>query len=76
MVKVGDIVKVNVLKYKNFRGTVTEIKNNVATIEVPTYYGEKETVILYRDVRFLRKSPETLKELEDQKKEGKLDGSN
>lgn len=76
MVKVGDIVKVNVLKYKNFRGTVTEIKNNVATIEVPTYYGKKETVILYRDVRFLRKSPETLKELEDQKKEEKLNGSN
>lgn len=76
MVKVGDIVKVNVLKYKNFRGTVTEIKNNVATIEVPTYYGEKEPVVLYRDVRFLRKSPETLKELEDQKKEDKLNGSN
>lgn len=76
MVKVGDIVKVNVLKYKNFRGTITEIKNNVATIEVPTYYGKKETVILYRDVRFLRKSPETLKELEDQKKEGNFNGSN
>lgn len=76
MVKVGDIVKVNVLKYKNFRGAVTEIKNNVATIEVPTYYGAKEPVVLYRDVRFLRKSPETLKELEDQKKEEKLNGSN
>ena len=76
MVKVGDIVKVNVLKYKNFRGTITEIKNNVATIEVSTYYGKKETVILYRDVRFLRKSPETLKELEDQKKEGNFNGSN
>ena len=76
MVKVGDIVKVNVLKYKNFRGTVIEIKNNVATIEVPTYYGAKEPVVLYRDVNFLRKSPETLKELEDQKKEDKLNGSN
>ena len=76
MVKVGDIVKVNVLKYKNFRGTVTEIKNNVATIEVPTYYGAKEPVVLYRDINFLRKSPETLKELEDQKKEDRLNGSN
>lgn len=76
MVKVGDIVKVNVLKYKNFRGTVTEITNNVATIKVPTYYGAKEPVVLHRDVRFLRKSPETLKELEDQKKEEKLNGSN
>lgn len=76
MVKVGDIVKVNVLKYKNFRGTIIEIKNNIATIEVPTYYGAKEPVVLYRDVNFLRKSPETLKELEDQKKEDKLNGSN
>lgn len=76
MVKVGDIVKVNVLKYKNFRGAVTEIKNSVATIEVPTYYGAKEPIVLYRDVRFLRKSPETLKELEDQKKEDKLNESN
>ena len=75
MVKVGDIVKVNVLKYKSFRGTVTEIKNNVATIEVPTYYGTKEPIVLYRDVNFLRRSPETLKELEDQKKEDKLNGS-
>lgn len=76
MVKVGDIVKVNVLKYKNFRGTIIEIKNNIATIEVPTYYGAKEPVVLYRDINFLRKSPETLKELEDQKKEDKLNGSN
>ena len=76
MVKVGDIVKVNVLKYKNFRGVVTEIKNNVATIKVPMHYGTKEPVILYKDVNSLRKSPETLKELEDQKKEDKLNGSN
>ena len=76
MVKVGDIVKVNILAYKNFRGTVTEIKDNIATIEVPTNYGTKEPVVLYKDVNFLRRSPETLKELEDQKKEDKLNGSN
>lgn len=76
MVKVGDIVKVNVSKYKNFRGTIIEIKDNVATIEVPTYYGAKEPIVLYKDINFLRRSPETLKELEDQKKEGKLNGSN
>ena len=76
MVKVGDIVKVNILKYKNFRGTVTEIKNNVATIEVPTHYGAKEPIILYKDVNSLRRSPETLEELEKQKKEAKRNGSN
>lgn len=69
MVKIGDKVKVEVLKYKGFRGTVTEIDDNgMATIEVPTYYGAKEPVVLYRDARFLNKAPETLKELEDLKK--------
>ena len=69
MVKIGDKVKVEVLKYKGFRGTVTEIDDKgMATIEVPTYYGTKEPVILYRDVRYLNKAPETLKELEDLKK--------
>lgn len=71
MVKVGDIVKVNVLKYQGFRGTIVSIDNGMATIEVPTYYGDKEPVIVYQDVRYLNKSPETLKEFEDLKKVGK-----
>lgn len=76
MVEVGDIVKVNILKYKNFRGVVTEIKNNIATIKVPMHYGTKEPIILYEDVNSLRRSPETLEELEKQKKEAKRNGSN
>lgn len=67
MVKVGDIVKVNVLKYQGFRGTIVSIDDGMATIEVPTYYGDKEPVIVYQDVRYLNKSPETLKELENLK---------
>ena len=67
MVKVGDIVKVNVLKYQGFRGTIVSIDNGIATIEVPTYYGDKEPVIVYQDVEYLNKSPETLKELENLK---------
>lgn len=51
---VGDIVKVNVLKYKNFRGQVIDVKDNIATIEVPTYYGNQEPVIIYRDIKFLK----------------------
>lgn len=68
--KIGDKVRIDVFKYKNFRGTIIDInENGLAIIEVPTYYGTKEPVVLYRDVNFLRRSPETLKELEDQKKE-------
>lgn len=67
MVKVGDIVRVNVLKYQGFRGTIVSIDNGIATIEVPTYYGDKEPVIVYQDVEYLNKSPETLKELENLK---------
>jgi hypothetical protein len=67
MVKVGDIVKVNVLKYQGFRGTIVSIDDGMATIEVPTYYGDKDPVIIYQDVRYLDKAPETLKELENLK---------
>ena len=67
MVQVGDVVKVNVLKYQGFRGTIVSIDNGIATVEVPTYYGDKEPVIIYQDIRYLNKSPETLKELENLK---------
>lgn len=67
MIKVGDVVKVDITKYQGFRGTVIAIDNGIATIEVPTYYGDKEPVIVYQDVRYLNKSPETLKELENLK---------
>lgn len=40
MVKVGDKVWVKVLDKYNFRGFVIEIKDNIATINVPAYYGK------------------------------------
>lgn len=66
MVKVGDKVYVEVLNKYNFRGTIIEIENNVATINVPVYYG-KDPIIIYKDIEFLDKVPETLKELENLK---------
>ena len=46
MVKVGDKVYVKVLNKYNFRGTIIEIENNVATINVPVYYG-KDPIVVY-----------------------------
>ena len=74
MVKVGDKVYVKVLNKYNFRGTIIEIENNVATINVPTHYGN-ENIVIHKDVNFLMRVPETLKELEKQK-EAMRNGSN
>lgn len=74
MVKVGDKVWVKVLDKYNFRGFVTEIKDNIATINIPTYYGNKN-IVFEKDVKSLIRVPETLKELENQK-EAKRNGSN
>ncbi len=68
MVKVGDKVWVKVLNKYNFRGTIIEIEDNVATINVPVYYGDKNHITIHKDVGFLCRVPETLKELEDLKK--------
>ena len=74
MLKVGDKVWIKILNKYKFRGTIIEIENNVATINVPVYYG-KDPIVVYRDIEFLDKVPETLKELEKQK-EAKRNGSN
>lgn len=74
MVKVGDKVWVKVLDKYNFRGFVTEIKDNIATINIPVYYGNKN-IVFEKDVKSLIRVPETLKELENQK-EAKRNGSN
>ena len=74
MVKVGDKVWVKVLDKYNFRGFVTEIKDNIATINIPTYYGNKN-IVFEKDIKSLIRVPETLKELENQK-EAKRNGSN
>lgn len=66
MIKVGDEVYVKILNKYNFRGAVIEIENNVATINVPVYYG-KDSIVVYKDIAFLDKVPETLKELENLK---------
>ena len=60
MVKVGDIVKVNVLKYQGFRGTIVSIDNGIATVEVPTYYGNRKPIIVYQDIRYLKKVNDVL----------------
>lgn len=74
MVKVGDKVWVKVLDKYNFRGFVTEIKDNIATINIPAYYGNKN-IVFEKDIKSLIRVPETLKELENQK-EAKRNGSN
>ena len=60
MVQVGDVVKVNVLKYQGFRGTIVSIDNGIATVEVPTYYGNRKLIIVYQDIRYLKKVNDVL----------------
>ncbi len=60
MVQVGDVVKVNVLKYQGFRGTIISIDNGMATVEVPTYYGNKEPIIVHQDIKYLKKVDDVL----------------
>lgn len=76
MVKVGDKVWVKILNKYKFRGTIMEIENNVATINVPVHYSDQEYVTIYKDIEFLTCVPETLKELEKQKEEAKRNGCN
>lgn len=64
MVKVGDTVRANILKYQGFRGKVVGIESGMAKIEIPTYYGNKEPAIIYQDIRYTYPIPETLQELE------------
>lgn len=54
--KVGDIVKVNVMKYKNFRGTITEIVNGIAKVVVQCYYNDQQNIVVYQDIRFLKRA--------------------
>jgi transcription antitermination factor NusG len=54
--KVGDIVKVNVMKYKNFRGTITEIVNGIAKVVVKCYYNDQQNIVVYQDIRFLKRA--------------------
>ncbi len=66
--KVGDIVFVNILKYQKFRGTIINIENDIATIEVPTHYSNNEVVILYKNINELYRVPKTLEDIEKLKK--------
>ena len=67
MIKVGDKVYIKVLSKYNFRGTVMEIVDNEAVINVPTYYGNKP-IVVYKNINDLIKVPETIKEVEKLKK--------
>ncbi len=75
MVKIGDKVWIKVLDKYNFRGTIIEIKDTIATVHVPVHYGNQEYIVFEKDIKFLIRVPETLKELEKQK-EVKRNGSN
>ena len=68
MIQVGDKVWINVLNKYNYRGIVTEIVDNIATIQVPVHYSNQGYITTYKDIEFLTKVPETLKELEEFKK--------
>lgn len=52
--KVGDLVKVQVLKYNGFQGTIVAIKEGMAKVEVPTYYGNGVPVTVYEDIRYIK----------------------
>ena len=54
MIKIGDKVKVQALKYKNFQGTIIGVENGMAKILVPTYYENKESAIVYEDIRHIK----------------------
>lgn len=73
-IKVGTVVWVKVLKKYNIRGTVVEIKDNVAKIEVPTYYGSTQPLIVYKDVDLLIDNLvfDSLKKMEDFKEFKKI----
>jgi transcription antitermination factor NusG len=53
---IGDIVKVNVMKYKNFRGTIKEIINGMATVEVKCYYADEQYIVVHEDIRYLKRA--------------------
>lgn len=54
-IRVGDIVKVNVLRYIGFRGTVVSIEDGVAEVEVPCYYcAGEQSIIVRQDAKDLK----------------------
>lgn len=75
MLKVGDRVWIKVLNKYKVRGSIIEIKDNIATVHVPIHYGDQNYIVFEKDVDFLVSVPETLKELEKQK-EADRNGSN
>lgn len=63
---VGDKVKVQVNKYKNFRGIVAKITDSYLVIHVPTYYGSGEPYVkefsinqngIVEDIEFVNEKP-------------------
>ena len=43
-----------VLKYNGFQGTIVAIKEGMAKVEVPTYYGNGVPVTVYEDIRYIK----------------------
>lgn len=70
MIQIGDKVYIKVLDKYNFRGTVMDIIDNEAKVNVPTHYGNKP-IVVYKNIDDLIKVPETIKEVEKLKKRGR-----
>ncbi len=65
--QVNDKVKVNVLNYK-VQGVIIEINEDEATVQVPVYYGQQDSITVVSKLKDLQPVFVTLKEIEDYKK--------
>ena len=54
--EINDVVLVDFGNFRNVRGTITEINNDMAVIEVHAYYGTKQKITLERDIKTLYKA--------------------
>lgn len=68
--QVNDKVRVNVLNYK-LQGVITEINEDEATVQVPVYYGQQDSITIVSKLKDLEPVLITLKEIEDYKRKQK-----
>ena len=68
--QVNDKVKVNVSKYR-VQGVITEINEDEATVKVPVYYGQQDSITVVSKLKDLEPVFATLKEIEDYKRKHK-----
>jgi RNA polymerase-interacting CarD/CdnL/TRCF family regulator len=65
--QVNDKVKVNVSKYR-VQGVIIEINGDEATVKVPVYYGQQDSITVVSKLKDLEPVFVTLKEIEDYKR--------